>query len=97
MWGKYLECGEEREMLVTMDLSIGVCSALLGPPTAAALPWARLGSAAPGGQLVLKIQAVMALNVWGKRRVSDSCSQFSRGLCVDVEPEPSNLPSFRER
>lgn len=41
--------------------------------------------------LVLKIQDVMASSVWGKGGISNSCRQFSTGLCFGVEPEPSNL------
>lgn len=78
-------------MLVSMDLSVCVCSASLGPPCAAALRWAQLGSAALGVHLV-KIQNVMALSVWGKGGITNSCSQFSRGLRVGVQPELSNLP-----
>lgn len=66
--------------------SLCVCSALLGPPSAAALRWARLGSAAV--VVHLKIQDVMASRVWGKGGITNSCSQFSRGLHIGVEPEP---------
>lgn len=68
--------------------SVCVCSASLGPSCAAALRWARLGSAALGVHLALKIQDVMASRVWGKGGITNSCSQFSRGLYVGVEPEP---------
>lgn len=63
MWGKYPERGEEREVLVSVDLCVCVCSASLGPSSAAALWWARLGSAALGVHLALKIQDVMASRV----------------------------------